>query len=213
MKIKAVVEKRLYGTIEVEITDEALKNVSPLTAKKRINKAVEKALEDDPHIDYDDTEPAVYDGVYTIVEESKGNPSYLTNKRPRAEITLWFAKKPANENVYVGGIELKKNGKMYRFDFDGYDGIYAEDPYKELVLFLRDCSEIPEETTLGDLAGARVKSLFLQGEEGMCVDGQYLTDVELTIYDSYDCSGESVTFTKEAFLGADFGEYYDLKEV
>ena len=84
MKIRAIVEKRIYGTLELEIPDEQLIDASYLAKKRRINKAVETAVQAGTVIQWDSEEqPVTYNGNYMVM------PEYLTKDQVR---DLWETK-------------------------------------------------------------------------------------------------------------------------
>lgn len=66
MKIKAVVTKKTYGIMDIEIPDNELAGLSPLAVKRRINKIVDSKLKDNPEIKWDKDEDTIsYSGNYT----------------------------------------------------------------------------------------------------------------------------------------------------
>ena len=67
MRIKAIVEKRVFGTMELEIPDELLENGSVLANRRRINKQVENGIENNTDIIWDNDSTIHYAGNYVIV--------------------------------------------------------------------------------------------------------------------------------------------------
>lgn len=128
----------------------------------------------------------------------------------RAGITITFAKKPANESVYVGDLVLIKNNKCIQFDWaeqsETYDGntLYIET--KDL-----DTLNAAENTAFEDLKGAVVDHLFLQGEDDAYVKGQEITDISLCLFGAAD-ERIRMVFHKDAFANADLGEYYAIRK-
>ena len=75
MKIKAIVEKRVFGTMELEIPDELLENGSVLANRRRINKQVLNALhtlendsENESNITWDDDSTIHYAGNFVVAD-------------------------------------------------------------------------------------------------------------------------------------------------
>lgn len=128
----------------------------------------------------------------------------------RAQIVITFGKQPVKESVYVGEICLEKDGEEYTFDFNETTGSYEDN---QLTLDLRDCDYVaaPSDATLEELACAKVKDLFLQGDDNCYVAGQTIKDISITFYDGVNGSEHNVTLETPAFADADLGEYYDLE--
>lgn len=90
MKIKAIVEKRVFGIMELEIPDDFLENGSVLANKRRINKQVENGIENNANVIWDDDSTIHYAGNYVVA-----NPTF---------------EKLINENIYIHtGEDLIKN--------------------------------------------------------------------------------------------------------
>lgn len=68
MKIKAVVEKRVFGIMELEIPDELLENGSVQANRRRINKQVENGIENNVNITWDDDSTIHYNGNFTVAD-------------------------------------------------------------------------------------------------------------------------------------------------
>lgn len=132
----------------------------------------------------------------------------LKNIVPRTEIQITFTETPIKESVYVGVIQLEKNGETYLFDFNEYEGSYNG---KVLTIDTKDLAfcECPEDAKLEDLEDARVIHIFLQGEEEAYMEDQMIEDIELSIFDIETHS--MITLTKGAFSDADLAEYYEIQ--
>lgn len=68
MKIKAIVEKRVFGTMELEIPDELLENGSVLANRRRINKQVENGIENNVNVIWDDDSTIHYAGNFVVAD-------------------------------------------------------------------------------------------------------------------------------------------------
>ena len=66
MKIKAIVEKRVFGIMELEIPDELLENGSVLANRRRINKQVENGIENNANVIWDDDSTIHYAGNFVV---------------------------------------------------------------------------------------------------------------------------------------------------
>lgn len=125
----------------------------------------------------------------------------------RAGIVITFAKKPEKESVYVGNVTLERGDRKFQFNWNEYSSEYTD---KTLLLTTRDLASIeaPDDATLEELKDTVVTGIFLQGDENSYVEGQYITDINLCLYDASD--NNRVFLDKTAFKNADFGEYYDI---
>ena len=128
----------------------------------------------------------------------------------RAGITITFAKKPAEESVYVGDLVLNKDGHRIQFDWTE-----QSETYNENTLYIEtkdlDTLNAAENTTFEDLKGAVVDHLFLQGEDSAYVEGQEITDIELCLFGAAD-DRLRMMFHKDAFTDTDLGEYYAIRK-
>ena len=68
MKIKAVVEKRVFGIMELEIPDELLENGSVQANRRRINKQVENGIENNANVIWDDDSTKHYAGNFVVAD-------------------------------------------------------------------------------------------------------------------------------------------------
>lgn len=68
MKIKAIVEKRVFGTMELEIPDELLENGSVQANRRRINKQVENGIENNVNVIWDDDSTIHYAGNFVVAD-------------------------------------------------------------------------------------------------------------------------------------------------
>lgn len=68
MKIKAVVEKRVFGIMELEIPDELLENGSVQANRRRINKQVENGIENNVNVIWDDDSTIHYAGNFVAAD-------------------------------------------------------------------------------------------------------------------------------------------------
>ncbi len=68
MRIKAVVEKRVFGIMELEIPDELLENGSVQANRRRINKQVENGIENNANITWDDDSTIHYAGNFVVAD-------------------------------------------------------------------------------------------------------------------------------------------------
>ena len=68
MKIKAIVEKRVFGIMELEIPDELLENGSVLANRRRINKQVENGIETNANVIWDDDSTIHYAGNFVVAD-------------------------------------------------------------------------------------------------------------------------------------------------
>lgn len=68
MKIKAIVEKRVFGTMELEIPDELLENGSVLANRRCINKQVENGIENNANVIWDDDSTIHYAGNFVVAD-------------------------------------------------------------------------------------------------------------------------------------------------
>ncbi len=75
MKIKAVVEKRVFGIMELEIPENLIVEDSPITNRRRINKQVLNALhtlendsENESNITWDDDSAIHYAGNFVVAD-------------------------------------------------------------------------------------------------------------------------------------------------
>lgn len=75
MKIKAVVEKRVFGIMELEIPENLIVEDSPITNRRRINKQVINALhtlendsENESNITWDDDSTIHYAGNFVVAD-------------------------------------------------------------------------------------------------------------------------------------------------
>lgn len=75
MRIKAIVEKRVFGTMELEIPENLIVEDSPITNRRRINKQVLNALhtlendsEKESNITWDDDSTIHYAGNFVIAD-------------------------------------------------------------------------------------------------------------------------------------------------
>lgn len=68
MKIKAIVEKRVFGIMELEIPDELLENGSVLANRRRINKQVENGIENNANVIWDDDSTIHYAGIFVVAD-------------------------------------------------------------------------------------------------------------------------------------------------
>lgn len=75
MKIKAVVEKRVFGIMELEIPENLIVEDSPITNRRRINKQVLNALhtlendsENESNIIWDDDSTIHYAGNFVVAD-------------------------------------------------------------------------------------------------------------------------------------------------
>lgn len=68
MKIKAVVEKRVFGIMELEIPDELLENGSVQANRRRINKQVENGIENNANVIWDDDSIIHYAGNFVVAD-------------------------------------------------------------------------------------------------------------------------------------------------
>ncbi len=68
MKIKAVVEKRVFGIMELEIPDELLENGSVQANRRRINKQVENGIENNANVIWDDDSTIHYAGNFVVAD-------------------------------------------------------------------------------------------------------------------------------------------------
>lgn len=68
MKIKAIVEKRVFGIMELEIPDELLENGSVLANRRRINKQVENGIENNANVIWDDDSTIYYAGNFVVAD-------------------------------------------------------------------------------------------------------------------------------------------------
>ncbi len=75
MKIKAVVEKRVFGIMELEIPENLIVEDSPITNRRRINKQVLNALhtlendsENESNITWDDDSTIHYAGNFVVAD-------------------------------------------------------------------------------------------------------------------------------------------------
>ena len=75
MRIKAIVEKRVFGTMELEIPENLIVEDSPITNRRRINKQVLNALhtlendsENESNITWDDDSTIHYAGNFVVAD-------------------------------------------------------------------------------------------------------------------------------------------------
>ena len=68
MKIKTVVEKRVFGIMELEIPDELLENGSVQANRRRINKQVENGIENNANVIWDDDSTIHYAGNFVVAD-------------------------------------------------------------------------------------------------------------------------------------------------
>ncbi len=68
MKIKAIVEKRVFGIMELEIPDDLLENGSVQANRRRINKQVENGIENNANITWDDDSTIHYAGNFVVAD-------------------------------------------------------------------------------------------------------------------------------------------------
>ncbi len=75
MRIKAIVEKRVFGTMELEIPENLIVEDSPITNRRRINKQVLNALhtlendsENESNITCDDDSTIHYAGNFVVAD-------------------------------------------------------------------------------------------------------------------------------------------------
>ena len=68
MRIKAVVEKRVFGIMELEIPEELLENGSVQANRRRINKQVENGIENNANITWDDDSTIHYAGNFVVAD-------------------------------------------------------------------------------------------------------------------------------------------------
>lgn len=75
MRIKAIVEKRVFGTMELEIPENFIVEDSPITNRRRINKQVLNALhtlendsENESNITWDDDSTIHYAGNFVVAD-------------------------------------------------------------------------------------------------------------------------------------------------
>lgn len=75
MKIKAVVEKRVFGIMELEIPENLIVEDSPITNRRRINKQVLNTLhtlendsENESNITWDDDSTIHYAGNFVVAD-------------------------------------------------------------------------------------------------------------------------------------------------
>lgn len=75
MKIKAVVEKRVFGIMELEIPENLIVEDSPITNRRRINKQVLNALhtlendsENESNITWNDDSTIHYAGNFVVAD-------------------------------------------------------------------------------------------------------------------------------------------------
>lgn len=73
MRIKAIVEKRVFGTMELEIPDDLLENGSVLANRRRINKQVENGIENNANVIWDNDSTIHYAGNYVIANPTLEN--------------------------------------------------------------------------------------------------------------------------------------------
>lgn len=76
MKIKAIVEKRVFGIMELEIPDDLLENGSVQANRRRINKQVENGIENNADIIWDNDSTIHYAGNYVIANQTLENDNY-----------------------------------------------------------------------------------------------------------------------------------------
>lgn len=70
MKINAIITKKTYGIMNIEIPDDELTGLSPLAVKRRINKIIDSRMKNDPEIKWDENDNTIsYSGNY--VKETK----------------------------------------------------------------------------------------------------------------------------------------------
>lgn len=75
MRIKAIVEKRVFGTMELEIPENLIVEDRPITNRRRINKQVLNALhtlendsENESNITWDDDSTIHYAGNFVVAD-------------------------------------------------------------------------------------------------------------------------------------------------
>ena len=68
MKIKAVVEKRVFGIMELEIPENLIVEDSPITNRRRINKQVENGIENNANVIWDDDSTIHYAGNFVVAD-------------------------------------------------------------------------------------------------------------------------------------------------
>lgn len=75
MRIKAIVEKRVFGTMGLEIPENLIVEDSPITNRRRINKQVLNALhtlendsENESNITWDDDSTIHYAGNFVVAD-------------------------------------------------------------------------------------------------------------------------------------------------
>lgn len=75
MRIKAIVEKRVFGTMELEIPENLIVEDSPITNRRRINKQVLNVLhtlendsEKESNITWDDDSTIHYAGNFVVAD-------------------------------------------------------------------------------------------------------------------------------------------------
>jgi hypothetical protein len=68
MKIKAIVEKRVFGIMELEIPDDLLENGSVQANRRRINKQVENGIENNANVIWDDDSTIHYAGNFVVAD-------------------------------------------------------------------------------------------------------------------------------------------------
>ena len=75
MRIKAIVEKRVFGTMELEIPENLIVEDSPITNRRRINKQVlnelhtlENDSENESNITWDDDSTIHYAGNFVVAD-------------------------------------------------------------------------------------------------------------------------------------------------
>lgn len=73
MKIKAVVEKRVFGIMELEIPENLIVEDSPITNRRRINKQVENGIENNANVIWDNDSTIHYAGNYVIANPTLEN--------------------------------------------------------------------------------------------------------------------------------------------
>ena len=65
MKINAIITKKTYGIMSIEIPDDELTGLSPLATKRRINKIIDSKMKNDPEIKWDENDNVIsYSGNY-----------------------------------------------------------------------------------------------------------------------------------------------------
>ena len=126
------------------------------------------------------------------------------------ELQLKFKEAPVDELVYVGLIQLEKDGMKCEIDFQSWE-CDRFSAIKAMVISMDNADIVcPNTMDFDDLKGASVTYLFLQAyEDDKYIEGQFVVDIRLSL--EYD--GETIIFDAEDFnVGSDIGEFYPLKK-